>query len=325
MKINIAYWANEKYSEYAYISILSVLKNLNHNSINCFLITTKNNKRIKIIKDLENIYSNFEFKTIIIDDDDIKNIQMSKKHHITYHCFYRFYIDKIEWIEKIIYLDCDTIALRDISQLFEENISKEIIWITSDIPCKTVKNRIQELKLKWEKYFNSGVMVINLEKRKKNKVSEKWINLVKENVYQCWDQDALNIILEKQCKYLKWAFNVQTEYFEINKNNFYSIGFDKDYYNIAVKDPIILHFTLAWKPRDLLNNHPRRRDYDKMRWFSIYIRLTHLLNPQISIKDFIIIVLHTFENVLFPKHENKKLVRNSINKIIHIINNKIHN
>ena len=325
MEINIAYWANENYSEYAYISVLSAIKNIDKSdTINCFLITTLDNKRIEIFKNLKNIYSNFQFNPIIINDNKIKNIQMSKEHHITYHCFYRFYINKIKWIKKIIYLDCDTLVIWNIKNLFNKDISKYTVWVVSDVPHIEVKKRIKTLNLN-KRYFNSWVMLINLDKRKENKISEQWLKLIKENTYQCWDQDALNIILENQCKYLEWIYNVQTEFLELNENNFHNIGFDKDYYDIAVKDPKILHFTLAWKPRDLLNNHPRRWDYDKMRRFSIYIRLIHFLNPQITIKDFIIITLHTFENILFPKYDNKKLVRNNVNKVIHIINNKIHN
>jgi lipopolysaccharide biosynthesis glycosyltransferase len=66
--------------------------------------------------------------------------------------------------------------------------------------------------------------------------------LLSKRVFKFNDQDVLNIVLQDQCKWLPWKYNMQTDYF-IDDEQFYEIGFDKSYYKNAIINPVIIHFT----------------------------------------------------------------------------------
>lgn len=301
MEINIVYWADEKYSKYTYISVLSILKNTEKtNLINCFLFTTQNNKRIKTLKNLEGFYKNFKFNSILCEKSKISKLKTSKDlKHLTYSTYYRFFVDKLEGIEKIIYLDSDTIITWDIKNLFNKDLSNNTVWVVSDSPLIFNKSYIEKLNLRHNRYFNSWVMLINLAQRKKNNISAKSIALLNKNSYKFNDQDPLNIILENQCKYLEWKYNVQTDFFYLNEKNFYNIWFNINYYEDAMKNPAIIHFSSPSKPRHLISKHPLRKEYDKIVRFAIFTNISHWKIFPIRLKDIFIVIIHTMKDFLF--------------------------
>ena len=67
MKINVVYAVNEKYIRYAYLSILSILKNINmYNTLSCFIILPHENKYISILRNLEKKINNFKLNVVLI-------------------------------------------------------------------------------------------------------------------------------------------------------------------------------------------------------------------------------------------------------------------
>lgn len=325
MDINIAYWANEKFSKYTYFSILSLLRHSDNNDIiNCFLFTEKNNNWVKYIKDLEKVFSNFRFKEYNGDEGKIKNLKTSKTiTHLNYNTYWRFFIDQLSWIKKIVYLDSDTIIIEDIKNLFKEDIEPYVVWIVSDSPIELIQNIKKEIKFQWEKYFNSWVMLINLREWKNQKISSKCLTLLKDNSFPTNDQDTLNITLEWNCKYLDWKYNVQTSFFWLNYENFKKIGFWIEYYKEAINHPFIIHFTWTYKPWNLLDNHPYRWEYDKTVLTAIFLNLKQFKLLPISFYDYLVTLLHTIEHILFPKQSTKKKVRKYIWIFIRYIKRKI--
>jgi len=321
MEINIAYWANENFSKHTYISLLSLLLNLEKsNTVNCFFFTVKNNCRSKSIKKLEKIFRNFKYNEIICDELEIKTLKTSKQNkHLNHHTYYRFFIEKLEKVDKILYMDSDTIIVNDIVWLFNEIITDKIVWVVSDCPSLFVKKLIDDYDIKNNKYFNSGVMLVDLKKWKKNNISEKCLNLLKENSYPCNDQDPLNIILENSSKRLDWKYNVQSWFFDINDSNFVYIGFDKNYYYDAIKTPVVVHFAWSCKPWQLTDNHPFRTKYDYIKLLSfIYgLRWGEFLLP---FWDFLIILVHFIERIIIPSYKLRENIRIFVRKFLRRIN-----
>lgn len=63
------------------------------------------------------------------------------------------------------------------------------------------------------KYFNSGLMIIDMDKWRKHSISEKVINFINNNsedMFVFHDQDALNAILYDQWHDLHPRWNAQT-------------------------------------------------------------------------------------------------------------------
>ena len=258
MKINVAYGADDKFTRHTYVSIFSILKNMKKDDVLCcYFLTRTPNKNTSIIKKLEKRFSNFKLNIVPVNKIRLDKMLTSKElAHINSSTYYRFWIDLIGGIEKIIYLDSDIIVNSDISELFQEDLNSKTVWVCSDMPKDYIKSNIDEIWLNKNKYFNAGVLVININKRKKQKISQKCFNLLSKRVYKFNDQDVLNIVLQDDVKYLPWNYNVQSWYFQWYLWDFTYLGFENEYYQDAINNPKIIHYTGDKKPRNLFCNHP---------------------------------------------------------------------
>ena len=63
------------------------------------------------------------------------------------------------------------------------------------------KHYCRAIGMKTNKYFNSGVLLLNISKYLKNDIGIKALLLLKNNQYKYMDQDVLNILLEGKCSY----------------------------------------------------------------------------------------------------------------------------
>jgi lipopolysaccharide biosynthesis glycosyltransferase len=111
-------------------------------------------------------------------------------------------------LDKILYLDSDVLCLGDIAGVLNICMDDKTVLVVSDVNS-TANKRIEALGLKSGKYFNSGVMLIDVKKWNTQKISEKTLSLLLEcpDKFSYFDQDALNIILENYSQYIDKQFN----------------------------------------------------------------------------------------------------------------------
>ncbi len=145
-------------------------------------------------------------------------------------------------IEKLVYLDSDTLVVGSLRGLFDQNLE--------DFPIAAVYDnyvRKQELIgiVDEGNYFNSGVMLINIKEWKKQNISQRAFEFLQSNPSKILfvDQDALNRVLAGNWKKLDPKFNLLYSYIppEITKR-------EMDSY---LSDKVIIHFTLQ-KPWSML-------------------------------------------------------------------------
>jgi lipopolysaccharide biosynthesis glycosyltransferase len=151
-------------------------------------------------------------------------------------------------LDKILYLDTDIIVRHSLEDLWNTPISGYALaaaphnedeydfWKTMGLPDGT-------------KYFNSGVLLINLKYWRENRVVERAITFVKDNPdkIKFWDQDALNGTLVGKWVELPISWNYRC------------------WWHWSVKDPAILHFAGANKPWNWSDQNPFRHDYRRYR------------------------------------------------------------
>ncbi len=113
-------------------------------------------------------------------------------------------------VHKLVYLDCDVIVLGDIQELFKENLDGYGIGIVRHNPTKEVDAAYKRLGLSpTAAYFNAGVLLIDLDFWRREKIEEQCVELLKKRreVIHVVDQDMLNIIFENKAKLLPWRYN----------------------------------------------------------------------------------------------------------------------
>lgn len=183
---------------------------------------------IKKLKKISRKYKNLEIEVL-----DASPYRKKLPHCGRYSssAFDRLYLSLMNLpFEKILYLDCDMIALDDIKKLYDTDISEYHAAIVKDfgleylVRTKSTKYLDNEPRYKdydWERYtneilslknsynmFNTGMMLINLAKWKTDNIH----NLVTEffikykTVFP--DQDPLNKYLEGKVLYISNKWNL---------------------------------------------------------------------------------------------------------------------
>ncbi len=71
----------------------------------------------------------------------------------------------------MIYVDCDALVLEDISKLWDKDISP---YFAAAVEDAGQHERLKKMNISDEaKYFNSGIMIIDMEAWRKNNISKK--------------------------------------------------------------------------------------------------------------------------------------------------------
>ena len=139
--------------------------------------------------------------------------------------------------DKVIYLDCDTIVLGDISELYNYDIKDYFIAGALEEVMQTVDtfgNYVEQfLGVPRKQYINAGVLLINNKRFLKFKIAEKFVELAKQYTFRVTqDEDYLNVLCKNRIKILNLGWN-KTAY----KND----AFDD-------KDLKLIHYKINWKP-----------------------------------------------------------------------------
>lgn len=135
--------------------------------------------------------------------------------------FYRLYLTDIftpmEKIDRLIYLDCDTlITSEEFEKLSVINLQGNIIGATIDPWSKRYKKMFNIPITK--NMFNSGVIVVDLELWRSKKITEKLSSLINHRKHFIQgDQGLLNELFKGSFFALNPKFNVITSYYEFSR------------------------------------------------------------------------------------------------------------
>lgn len=268
-KINIVACTDNWYVMPTGVMMYSVCVN-NQESDITFHIIVDESVTLESKDNLKNTVEGFGNKRVVfyeINSHLIDNYPTRKeKITITQAAYYRLFLTDIvsPKISKVLYLDSDTIVRHSLTSLWEIDLSDYALAAVTDMSSGKIEyyNRLRyPMELG---YFNSGVLLINLDWwRKKNAVSLfiRYItNYSKRIKFQ--DQDVLNVVFSNQILSLPVTYNFQ--------HGFLKKIPDYDYWKYekeveeARKDPIIVHYTLGkpWE-KTIPDNHPFTSTFTK--------------------------------------------------------------
>lgn len=143
-----------------------------------------------------NIYS---FKQEEYDFPELTNA------HVSSATYFRILIDKFlpKNLGSVVYLDSDIICMNNPVEILKATINdlkKQNLAIAARIEGTRTEAPIifNKLKLKSDKYFNAGVLVINYDYWVENSISQSLLDIMKhrQNDLIFWDQDVLNIYID---------------------------------------------------------------------------------------------------------------------------------
>lgn len=159
-------------------------------------------------------------------------------------------------MSRLLYLDADVLVLGDLGPLWETDLGSAAIGAVLDVLDELRKREVpitQDIP-EVRDYFNSGVLLINLDRWREVEVSERALEyLTKKPVSQFPDQDALNVVCDGAWKKLDSAWNFQehlnTCLWEVSPE----------------RRPNIVHFVTAMKPWNFKIATPNTTFFDSFR------------------------------------------------------------
>jgi len=245
---NLVFAFDEGYAQHFCVAYYSLFENNKDLEFNIYILHSKISNRTKSI--LEEFAASFQrkIKFIYINDDKFSGLVMG--HHFKKSNYYRLLIPEVVNGDKVLYLDSDIIVNASIKELFDIDISDYYLAAVGGAGF----NRHEELKMKSDaKYFNSGVMLINVKKWVDTGLHKKAIRFALENPYviKFVDQCALNSVVNGEWLSLSPAWNQQTAFFEKDRFDYFS----EQQIEHALNHPAIIHYTGSSKPWQYMNDH----------------------------------------------------------------------
>ena len=212
--ISVAYISDHGYMIPTFVSITSLIKNSSLEfSYNIYLLYTEFDEvTLKLFKSMQtsNIKIIFIDVTSFLKKIPTKHIITNKK--VTNTALIKFFLPNIlSLLDKVLYIDGDTIVLSDLSELFFKEIPDHYCAAIQDAPWGLYsKKKIKEISFQ-QHYFNSGVMLLNTKKMRNNSISEKLIHAKSWLTTSLMDQDAFNYVMYGAVKFLELKNNLMID------------------------------------------------------------------------------------------------------------------
>lgn len=221
--VNVCITADDKFAPYAATTLFSLLDNFSGNLLNIYYVTehlTPSSKsRTHRALDPFNVRLNW-----IDAPSELDKLPQSGWTAPISHA--RMFMNELlpNHVKTVLYLDSDMLVLDDISRIWRNPDDDFVLMACSDnkypTTGKTRSNRLfTEIGIEPDSdYFNSGLMMINLDNFRIHDYLEQYLLLVKqygESFSHC-DQDIMNIIFNNKWEKLEGNWNATT--YDINHN-----------------------------------------------------------------------------------------------------------
>lgn len=240
-EIPIFYACDDAFVKYTIVSLSSMIKNASKDyKYHVYVLYTDISKEM-MDKTLALANENFKitFKSV---DKYLKSIskKLPLRHYYSKTTYYRLFIaDMFPEYDKAIYIDSDTIVLGDISELYETDVSNHYLAGCREQAMEQVDvygTYVEKvIGISRHEFFNAGVILINCEKFRNEKVLDKFIHYL--GVYDfivTQDEDYLNLVCKDKVLWLDQKWNTEL-----------TAGLE---YGYDVEAANILHFIMVNKP-----------------------------------------------------------------------------
>lgn len=254
--LNVVFAADDNYASFLSIAMLSLLENNidDFDGINIFVLDDgiSDINKIKI----KNIATNYScdvsfIQTKKLDEMDFNLLGLERnlnKSSLTPYA--RLFISTLlpNDIDKVLYLDCDSLIVDSYKELWELDISNYSCAGVLDGINTSVKESLGFNRN--DIYINSGFLLVNLKKWREDNVEEKFIKFMVENQHRFYqhDQGVLNNVFKDQILIVNPKYNLQIYFQTLD----YDLArkftcMETEYYTKEITDesrlnPVFLHF-----------------------------------------------------------------------------------
>lgn len=205
--INLCFAIDKNFIAQLDVALTSIFCNKDKNDeLNIYVLTDSINTKIK--QRFYQKYKNIQF--IEIDTKQFQNYPLVSLSSMS--VYYRLILPTLfSQFDKILFLDSDLIVTSSLQDLYEQDITNYSLAAVEDIGIpQYLPKHITKLGL--NKYFNAGVLLLNLKKMRNNNFETNFQTYInnhsKDLLFQ--DQDVLNVLCQNDVLFIDSKFNQQT-------------------------------------------------------------------------------------------------------------------
>lgn len=159
-----------------------------------------------------------------IEDVDVAQFVLPDDTYLSPAIYYRLFFPFLvpAKVSRLLYIDTDTLVVGNLQQAFELDLGTYPVGAVTDtdMPARSDLG-IESV----EDYFNSGVLLLDIQRWKEQRISERALKVIQEQPERIKgypDQDALNIVLHHNWYRLPTGYNLMRLYVpnEVPKRRF---------------------------------------------------------------------------------------------------------
>ena len=234
MKISIAYAPDDKYVNQTVVSMKSALE---HNEQVEFIIMYSKLSAESMQK-LGAVGGSL--RLIKMDESLFSDLTLSK--WVTVQAWFRIKLpDLCKDLDKVLYLDCDTLIRGNLDELFSLDLTDKYLAGVKDV--WGVSKYVKRLDMKSGVYVNSGMLLFNCDYCRKEHFFDKVVDFAKNNakIIEFCDQDSINKVVDEHKLVISPKYNLMDTWW---RGGYYEFeGEEEAEYLQAKENPVIAHLT----------------------------------------------------------------------------------
>lgn len=238
-KISVAFCIDENLVEKIGTLIYSISENTS-SFVNAYItydnLSEKSLKKLTLLNDILSTVTVHMVRVLDKQQEKLSKISL-KNNGLPVTSCYRFILaDLLPSLDRIIYLDVDTLVLSDLTELWRTDLEGKFIGVVKDALINL--NVAQKIVSERKSYFNSGMLLMDLNLFREYDICSDLIDFAIDVAEYCeyGDQDILNYYFIDGYKLLDIKWNCGREFLEDREKevgivHFY--GLEKPWNNIV--------------------------------------------------------------------------------------------
>ncbi|MFX3717608.1 glycosyltransferase [Streptococcus suis] len=271
--MNLAFTVSDSYMDYMGTTLYSIMVHTRKSPVSVYVLTSdiSDYSRFKLQK-LEDRFHNLNIHILVVDAKQFEDLPLNRSHITRPEVYFRMaFASLLPDLDRILYLDSDILAQKDLQPLWETPLDGDYMAAVSEPPSEGGFDYRRSIGMTDPTYyFNSGVLLMDLKKIREDKIESLLFecgHAIKDKI-RLQDQDIINVALEGKIKAL---------------DPIYNYGYMERQANLRKEADIVLnHFSLE-KPWNRQLDVPEYNRLAVNRYLECHQAYLQFIEPKISL------------------------------------------
>lgn len=262
--LNVAYSCDEAYIPHTGISMLSLFENNKEfDEIKVYFIQKDVSEHsLNLLRKLSEGYQRKLITIPIGEFTSRLNIKSTGRHIET--IYVKLFLGQLTALERILYLDSDTIVHRSLMDLWKIDLSNMLV---AGVDTTSVESKPLLGLSKSDKFINDGVVLLNLGLMRKLGIEDEFVDAIAQfdGAPPVLSEGIINLVCQGKILSLHPKFNLLSGLigYDFDKFSYMDSYYPKSVITEAIEDPVIIHYLSAFfnRPWSLYCTHPLKDKY----------------------------------------------------------------